>query len=46
MEIEEQITDEVGFHYLNHFLASISDQYWLLFCAIALITYSEIYSIM
>lgn len=37
---EEKLTDEVGFYYLNKFLSMTSNQYWVLFMGIALLTYS------
>ncbi len=35
-----QLTDEPGFYYLKLFLARLSNQYWVLFNGVALLTYS------
>lgn len=37
---QEQITEEAGFFYLSKYLSMISNQYWVLFTGIALLTYS------
>lgn len=44
MEMEgdllDQATDEGGYYYFKQFIGSISNQYWVLFTGIALLTYS------
>ena len=37
---KEQLTDEPGFYYLKLILSMVSNQYWVLFTGIALLTYS------
>lgn len=37
---KEQLTDEPGFYYLKLVLSMISNQYWVLFTGIAILTYS------
>lgn len=37
---KEQLTDEPGFYYLKLVLSMISNQYWVLFTGIAMLTYS------
>ncbi len=39
-DFEAQIQSEPGFYYLNQFLRTISNNYWILFTGIALLTYS------
>lgn len=37
---KEQLTDEPGFYYLKLVLSMVSNQYWVLFTGIAILTYS------
>ena len=37
---KEQLTDEPGFYYFKLILSMVSNQYWVLFTGIALLTYS------